>query len=208
MEDNNRVLIIAEAGVNHNGCLQSAFELVNAAKESGADIVKFQLFNADDLVQKDAPMAKYQSNNIGDNISQYEMLKSLELTFEEHVSLSKYCKTIGIEYLSTAFDDRSLNFLDSQIDQKRYKIPSGEITNGPFLAKHAQLSKPLILSTGMATLAEAEMALAVINYVYKTKNVRPLSLQEIMLEFVSNDNQSELKEKITLLLFIGVPSIP
>ena len=195
----NQILIIAEAGVNHNGCLSTAFELVDVAKACGADIVKFQLFNTDKLVSINAPLAKYQRKNLKQDLSQHEMLKSLELTYDEHLELSNYCNSIGIEYLSTAFDEDCLEFLDKEINQKRFKIPSGEITNGLFLAKHAMLSKPLILSTGMATLSEVEMAIAIITYVLKTGNLHADSVDHIMKEFVSNEIPPQLEKLVTLL---------
>ena len=173
------VEIIAEIGVNHNGDLRTAFQMIDAAKDAGADVAKFQLFRADSLVQKTAPVATYQAENIGTQQTQYNMLKGLELSYEEHIQLSDYCKSVGIEYLSTAFDDESLEFLQNVVNQKRFKIPSGEITNGLFLAKHAMLSKPLILSTGMASLSEIETAISVISYVFKKGDLFPCSLDDI-----------------------------
>ena len=115
------IQVIAEVGVNHNGCIETAFQMVKSAKNAGADIVKFQLFNADDLVRKDAPLAQYQEQNIGKNLNQYDMLKSLELSYEEHLKLSNYCTEIGIKYLSTAFDSESLKFLHNEVNQERSK---------------------------------------------------------------------------------------
>lgn len=193
------VEIIAEIGVNHNGDLRTAFQMIDAAKDAGADVAKFQLFRADSLVQKTAPVATYQAENIGTQQTQYNMLKGLELSYEEHIQLSDYCKSVGIEYLSTAFDDESLEFLQNVVNQKRFKIPSGEITNGLFLAKHAMLSKPLILSTGMASLAEVETAISVISYVFKKGDLYPRSLDDIRSEFISDEVQKKLKEMVTLL---------
>src|SRR5699024_4949966 len=139
------VFIIAEAGVNHNGSLDLAKELVVAAKDSGADCVKFQTFKAGNLVSKSAKKADYQTENTGSNESQYDMLKKLELTQDEFIELKEFCDQIGIEFMSTAFDLESIDFLND-IDMNSWKIPSGEITNLPYLMKIAKLNKPLILS--------------------------------------------------------------
>ncbi|MDA9300075.1 N-acetylneuraminate synthase [Amylibacter sp.] len=193
------VEIIAEIGVNHNGSLKTAFDMIDVAKAAGADIVKFQLFSADKLVHKTAPLAEYQAKNMGKQQTQHAMLKNLELTYEDHLKLSDYCKLRDIEYLSTAFDEDSLEFLQGVIQQRRFKIPSGEITNGPFIAKHAEISRPLILSTGMATLSEVETALSIINYVFKDHKVEPTSLKSILSENISENEQNKLKELVTLL---------
>ncbi|MDA8891495.1 N-acetylneuraminate synthase [Planktomarina temperata] len=193
------VEIIAEIGVNHNGDLKTALKMIDVAKDCGADVAKFQLFSADKLVRKSATIAKYQEENIGKKQTQYNMLKKLELTYEDHIKLSDYCKFVGIEYLSTAFDDNSLDFLQNVIKQKRFKIPSGEITNGLFIAKHAILSKPLILSTGMATLSEVEMALAIISYVLKNGNINPDSVDHILREYSANEVPNRIEQLITLL---------
>lgn len=130
-------LIIAEAGVNHNGSIQIAKKLVDAAVEAGVDIIKFQTFKADKLVSKDAKKAEYQKRNIGDgNDSQYDMLKKLELSHEDHQTLIAYCKEKGIRFWSTAFDFDSIDYLHS-LGLNLWKIPSGEITNYPFIRKIA-----------------------------------------------------------------------
>lgn len=155
------VFIIAEAGVNHNGSLELAKELVDAAKESGADCVKFQTFKAGNLVSKSAKKAEYQTENTGTDESQLEMLKKLELSQDEFIELKNYCDQVGIEFMSTAFDLESIDFL-SDIDMKSWKIPSGEITNLPYLLKIAKLNKPLILSTGMSTMDDIDQAVQVL----------------------------------------------
>ncbi|EMN01219.1 N-acetylneuraminate synthase [Leptospira noguchii str. 1993005606] len=157
-----KTLIIAEAGVNHNGDLELARKLIDVAANAGADIVKFQTFKAERLVTKSAKKADYQ-NTTTDNAaeSQYEMLKKLELSKENHEKLIQHCKRTGIEFLSTAFDLQSLAFLE-QLNLSRYKIPSGEITNFPYLQKIGSSGKPIILSTGMSTLGEIESALLVL----------------------------------------------
>ncbi|MDI7189572.1 N-acetylneuraminate synthase [Leptospira santarosai] len=157
-----KTLIIAEAGVNHNGDLELARKLIDVAANAGADIVKFQTFEAERLVTKSAKKADYQNSATGNAAeSQYEMLKKLELSKENHEKLIQYCKQTGIEFLSTAFDLQSLAFLE-QLNLSRYKIPSGEITNLPYLQKIGSSGKPIILSTGMSTLGEIESALLVL----------------------------------------------
>ena len=158
----NRVLIIAEAGVNHNGDLNKAKELIDVAANAGVDFVKFQTFKADDLVSKEAKKASYQINNTGDNNdSQYDMLKKLELSESDHTALIKYANAKGIEFFSTAFDVKGLEYLNS-LGFSMFKVPSGEITNYPYLKKIASFGKPVILSTGMASLKEIEQALQVL----------------------------------------------
>ena len=148
----DHTLIIAEAGVNHNGDLKMAKQLVLAAKECGADIVKFQTAKLDALVSKQARMAEYQKKNIGEGESQKEMLRKLLLSYEDFVELSDYCKRIDIQFLSTPFDIESVHFLDGMQDV--WKIPSGEITNYPYLVEVGKTKKRVILSTGMCDLQE------------------------------------------------------
>lgn len=155
-------LIIAEAGVNHNGDLSRALELVHSAKEAGADFVKFQTFKADKLVSPTAKKAEYQQKNIADNDdSQYSMLKKLELSEEQHDKIIAECNRIGIKFLSTAFDVDGLYYLNN-LGIPLFKIPSGEITNYPYLKTIAGFGKPVILSTGMSTLEEIKEAINVL----------------------------------------------
>lgn len=156
-----KVLIIAEAGVNHNGDLQKAVNLIDAAANAGVDYVKFQTFKASDLVNKDAPKADYQkSNTLNSSESQFEMLQKLELSYEDHRFLINHCKEKNIRFFSTAFDLSSLQFLhDLGLDL--VKIPSGEITNLPYLRMAASLFKQVIISTGMSSMDEIEAALNV-----------------------------------------------
>ncbi len=156
----NSTLIIAEAGVNHNGSLNLAKELAVKAKECGADIVKFQTAKLDSLVSKIAPMAEYQKENIGTVESQKDMLSKLLLSFEDFMYLAEYCKEIGIQFLSTPFDIDSIHFLNDL--QDIWKIPSGEITNYPYLVEIARTGKEVIISTGMSTLDEVDVALDVL----------------------------------------------
>lgn len=153
---NKHVFIIAEAGVNHNGDVIIAKKLIDAAVDAGADAVKFQTFKTENLVAKDAPKADYQKKSTG-NGNQFEMLKRLELSFEDHLSLKKYCDEKGILFLSTPFDFESVDLLE-KLDLSMYKISSGEITNIPLLRYIARLKKPMIVSTGMANLSEIERA--------------------------------------------------
>lgn len=152
----HKVLIIAEAGVNHNGSLDIAKKLVDVAYECGADIVKFQTSKLDSLVSKYAPMAEYQKRNIGVEETQKSMLKKLTLSFDDFVELARYCKQVGITFLSTPFDIESVHFLNNM--QEVWKVPSGEITNYPYLVEVAKTGKKIILSTGMAEMEEIEAA--------------------------------------------------
>lgn len=153
-----KTLIIAEAGVNHNGSLKTAKELARVARECGADIVKFQTARASSLVSKSAAMAGYQKENIGQEMSQYEMLKKLLLTYDAFEELADYCKEIGIKFLSTPFDLESIRFLDT-LGCDIWKIPSGEITNYPYLVAIAKTGKPIIMSTGMCEMNEIDAAM-------------------------------------------------
>jgi len=155
------VLIIAEAGVNHNGDMQLARQLIDVAADAGADMVKFQTFNANRLATKQAPKANYQNKTTDQSESQHAMLKKLELTLDMHKELIAYCKERNIEFFSTGFDTQSLDLLVS-LGIEQFKIPSGEITNLPYLRHIGVMGRPLILSTGMATLGEIEDAIDVL----------------------------------------------
>jgi N,N'-diacetyllegionaminate synthase len=156
-----KTLIIAEAGVNHNGSLDIAKELILEASKAGADFIKFQTFITEELVSKEAKQADYQKKNLGNETSQFEMLKKLELNKEDHYKLIEYCNTCQISFFSTAFDLISIDLL-AKLDLPLWKIPSGEITNFPYLQKIGSYNKPVILSTGMATLGEVEAAIEVL----------------------------------------------
>lgn len=158
----SNIIIIAEAGVNHNGDMEKAKELIRVAANAGADYVKFQSFKASKLVSPTAKKAEYQSQNIGDTDDyQFNMLKKLELSHENHLELITYCKEIGVSFLSTAFDDEGVDYLDS-LGIDLFKIPSGEITNYPYLRTIAQKKKQVIMSTGMASLEEVNASLDVL----------------------------------------------
>lgn len=150
------IYIIAEAGVNHNGQIELARKLVDAAKEVGADCIKFQTFKAEKLVSRNAGTAEYQKKTTG-NDSQLEMLKKLELSYDAFRELKDYCDRKGISFLSTPFDPDSIGFLES-IDMPFWKIPSGEITNYPYLKRLAGTGKPVVMSTGMSSVDEIREA--------------------------------------------------
>jgi N,N'-diacetyllegionaminate synthase len=158
----SKVIIIAEAGVNHNGDIELAKKLIDVAVEASVDYVKFQTFKAETIVSPSAKKAAYQSKNIGDgDDSQFQMLKNLELSHEDHLSLIDYCNQKSIKFFSTAFDVEGINYLDN-LGLDQFKIPSGEMTNYPYLRAIAQKNKPIILSTGMGALGEIEEALKVL----------------------------------------------
>jgi len=157
----SKVLIIAEVGVNHNGDIKLAKDLIHAAKYCGADIVKFQTFTAKSISTHYAEKAAYQSKNIGNRKSHLEMLNELELSKNDHFDLKDYCKKKNIEFLSSAFDIESVTFLQS-LGIERFKIPSGEITNLPYLREISKTKKPVILSTGMSKVSEIKEAISVI----------------------------------------------
>jgi N-acetylneuraminate synthase len=157
-----QTLIIAEAGVNHDGSVEAALELVDVAASTGADIVKFQTFEIDAVVTASAPQAEYQRDR-APAASQQEMLRSLVLGRSAHERIAERCNERGIEFLSTAFDETSLRLL-IELGIRRVKVPSGELTNGPLLLAFARTGLPLIVSTGMATLGEVETALSVVAF--------------------------------------------
>lgn len=155
------VYIIAEAGVNHNGEIENAFKLIDAAIEAKADAVKFQLFNAENIVSKNAKKAEYQKAATDQDETQFEMLKKLELSQDEYIKLHEYCMDKPITLLATAFDFDSIDFLQ-KLDTPVWKIPSGEVTNLPYLEKIAKVNKPIIISTGMCSMSEVEQAVTII----------------------------------------------
>jgi N,N'-diacetyllegionaminate synthase len=177
--------IIAEAGVNHNGDHTRALELVDVAASAGADAVKFQTFSADKLTRRGAAKAEYQQRATGAG-DQYEMLKALEMSEELHDKLVARCAALGIEFMSTAFDEQSLDMLVS-LGIKRIKVPSGELTNFPFLRYMAERDLPLIVSTGMASLVEVQDAVAVIDEQRRASGLqRPMSEMVTILHCTSN----------------------
>lgn len=192
-------LIIAEAGVNHNGDEALALQLVEAAHKAGADIVKFQTFKAKNLVTETAKQADYQVVNSQKEESQLVMLSRLELSYPAHHRLIARCNQLNIEFLSTAFDSESLSFLVDELGLKRLKIPSGELTNAPLILEHARTGCELIVSTGMASLSEVEAALAVIAFGYTRPANDGPSLAAFEEAYVSPEGQAALQQKVTLL---------
>jgi len=190
--------IIAEAGVNHNGSLERALALIDAAAEAGADVVKFQTFKSGAVISRFAVKAEYQVKSTGGDESQLEMVKKLELDEAAHRKLVAYCNKRSIQFLSTPFDLSSVEFLVKELEISRIKISSGEITNGPLLLKAAQSGKPIILSTGMSTLGEIETALGVLAFGY-AKAISPPSLQAFGEAYGSDAGHKVLRDKVTLL---------
>ena len=186
---NNKTIVIAEAGVNHNGKINLAKKLIDVASKAGADYVKFQTFDVDQLILKNTKTANYQKRNLKNNISQYQMLKKYQLTDDDHKELLKYSKKKKIKFLSTAFEEKSLSLL------KKYKldyikIPSGEITNYPFLNQISKLKKKILLSTGMATLDEIKQAIKALRKKKKYITILhctsdyPANLKDLNLNFI------------------------
>jgi len=192
-------LIIAEAGVNHNGDEKLAFELVDAAYKAGADIVKFQTFKAKNLVTAEAVQADYQIANTKKQESQLDMLSRLELSWDAHFKLVDHCNRLGIEFLSTAFDSESLSFLVNELEIKRLKLPSGELTNAPLVLEHARTGCDIIVSTGMATLSEIEAALGVIAFGYTAPKDAVPCIENFESAYSSEEGQRVLKAKVIIL---------
>ena len=194
----DRTYIIAEAGVNHNGSLDLARKLIDAAAEAGADAVKFQTFRAEALVSDSAPKADYQKQATGTTESQFQMLKKLELSEAAHRALAAHCRARGIQFLSTPFDEESIILLHEDIGVPLLKVPSGEITNGPFLLAAARTGKPIILSTGMSTIDEVREALEVIAFGYTERKRKPSRIA-FRSAFHSPAGKRALKTRVTLL---------
>ena len=197
-----RTLIIAEAGVNHNGDIAKAKALIDKGAEAGVDFVKFQTFKAGNLVTKQAKRAAYQDKNTQDNDSQYEMLKKLELSQAVHQELIDYCAQKGVQFLSTGFDFESLEFL-AGLGITIAKIPSGEITNLPYLRKIATLFPEVILSTGMATITEIKDAVKVLtdNGISKDK----IAILHCNTEYPTPMEDVNLKAMLHIQRELGVP---
>lgn len=196
-QNNDAVYIIAEAGVNHNGERELAFALVDAAAAAGADAVKFQTFDAQRLASKHVAKAAYQKKSTDESESQLAMLKKLELPRDWHAELHSYARQKGIEFLSTAFDPDSLVFL-AELGMPLFKVPSGELTNGPLLWQFARTGKPLILSTGMATLAEVEQGLAIVAHALESSQ-EPADMDEVWRCWGSRESRQRLRGHVTLL---------
>lgn len=194
------IYVIAEAGVNHNGSVDLALQLVDAAKASGADAVKFQSFRADLLATRSAHKAAYQERTTAQSESQFEMLRRLQLDAAAHLTILEHCKKIGIQFLSSPFDEQSADMLE-ELNVPLYKIPSGEITNLPLLQHMAGKRKPLILSTGMCTLGEVEEAV----HVLQDAGCVELTLLHCVTEYPAPYAEVNLRAMHTLKLAFGLP---
>ncbi len=195
------VFVIAEAGVNHNGSLDLAKKLIDVAADSGAGAVKFQTFRAEALVTRDSQKAQYQQKNSGAQESQYQMLEKLELDESAHIELMRYCNEKDILFLSTPFDIAAISMLD-HLGMPIFKIPSGEITNLPYLRHIASLKKKVILSTGMADLQEVEDAVAVLTATGMAKE--DITLLHATSEYPCPMNEVNLKAMVTMKEAFGV----
>jgi len=195
-----RVFIIAEAGVNHNGDMELARQLVDAAAAAGADAVKFQTFKAEKVVGSSARQARYQVKNTGVEESQLAMIRRLELDADRTALLREYCTRVGIEFLSTPFDEESADLLES-LDVPAFKVGSGELTNHPFLSYLAGKGLPLLVSTGMANMKETEIAVAAI----KEAGGRELCLLHCVSAYPAPPGESNLRAMTELRREFGVP---
>lgn len=193
-------LIIAEAGVNHNGDIELAKRLVDAAYNAGADYIKFQTFKADNLVTAKARKADYQEKQTGAEESQYSMLKKLELSYRDFMVLNDYCRIKRISFLSTPFDNESIEFLD-KLGMDVWKIPSGEVTNYPYLVKIAETQKPIILSTGMCTMDDVNSAIQVLN----SHGCGPITLLHCTTEYPAPYAEVNLRAMDTLRSIFNLP---
>lgn len=191
-------LIIAEAGVNHNGSVEMALRLVDAAAEAGVDVVKFQTFNTAKLIARHAPKARYQQASGLAGESQFEMVRKLELDAAAFHRIAGHCAERGVEFLSTPFDEDSLDLLTRELPVRRLKLPSGEITNAPLLLRAARSGLPLILSTGMATLGEIEDALGVIAF-GRLAGAAPPGRAAFAAAYHAGEGRAALAGAVTLL---------
>jgi len=198
LNNNTDCFIIAEAGVNHNGSLELAFKLIDAAKEAGVDAVKFQTFQPELLVVPDAGKAEYQKINTGNQETQQQMLKSLSLTESDFTKLKDYAANLNIRFLSTPFDLKSLAFLIS-LKVEFLKISSGDITNALLLLHAAQSQLPIIVSSGACTLTDIKNALAVLAFGYQNPHKQPQSFQDCLSLLEKDETWLLLKDKVTIL---------
>lgn len=199
MQSNTRVYVIAEAGVNHNGSLDLAKRLVTTARMAGADAVKFQTFKAASLATAAAPKAGYQQKTTDQGESQLSMLSKLELSPSMHDELIEHAKAEGIEFLSTPFDESSLQLLTNQFKLRTIKIPSGEITNGPLLLSIARSAPSIILSTGMSGIGDVESALSVLAFGFTAPAEQMPNRASLEAAFASTAGQQALRDRVTLL---------
>ncbi|WP_164668016.1 N-acetylneuraminate synthase [Virgibacillus doumboii] len=192
-----KTFIIAEAGVNHNGSLELAYQLVNEAVKSGADAIKFQTFKTENLVTKNAKPSEYQEKNLGNPSTQFNMLKKLELSYEDFRQLKRYCDEKGIIFLSTPFDLESVDFLIQEIGLQLMKIPSGEITNAPYIYRISAQRVKVILSTGMANIEEIHNALAFLSYGYAAKS--GISYEKAKDYYKTSEAKQLLRDNVSIL---------
>lgn len=198
----NKTIIIAEAGVNHNGSLETAMQLVEKAAEAGADYVKFQTFRTENLVTASAHKADYQIQNTGNSDSQFAMLKKLELSEADHLALQKHCKAHHIKFISTPFDLESIDFL-ADLGMDFFKIPSGEITNYHYLKRIARKGLPVVLSSGMATMEDIANTLSVLERFGLDR--KQISLLHCTTEYPTPMNEVNLKAMDTLRKTFNLP---
>ncbi len=193
------VYVIAEAGVNHNGSLDLALDLVDAAAHAGADAVKFQSFRSEDLATDEAPKARYQVKATGREGSQLDMLRALEMDAAAHRALMHRCRRRGVDFLSSPFDLKSLRLLVGALRVPVVKIPSGEITNGPLLLEAASSGRRIILSTGMCTLADVETALGVLAFGFSARRGERPSRAAFAAAYRSAAGQARLRRQVAVL---------
>jgi len=198
---NGNTYVIAEAGVNHNGDIKLAKKLIEVASKANADAIKFQTFKSNKLVSKFAPKAEYQIKNTKNTGNQLKMLKKLELNYEDFYILREYCRKKKIDFITTAFDLESLDFIVNKLKVNILKIPSGEITNLPYILKCALSGLDIILSTGMSNLKEIKVALGVIAFGYiNSKNLKHKpTLKNFKKAFMSKKGKQIIKNKVTVL---------
>ncbi len=201
MNSRSNTLIIAEAGVNHNGDIQKAYELIDVAVDAGVDIIKFQTFSADKLVTRSAKKAEYQEKNATEFKSQYDMLKALELSKDSFLQLKERCKSKRLEFLTTGFDISDLEFI-STMGQSRYKIPSGEITSLPYLRYVGKKKYPIILSTGMSTMDEIGDAIEILQS--SGTELKKITVLHCNSEYPTPMEDVNLKAMITIKKKFGV----
>ena len=194
-----KTLIIAEAGVNHNGNIELAKRMIEVAKEAGADMIKFQTAKLDKLVSRFAQMATYQKDNLGFAKTQKDMLKDITLSYEDFIRLADYCKQVGIGFLSTPFDIESVFFLQ-KLGCPFWKIPSGEITNYPYLVEIAKTSKPVIMSTGMSELDEIKSTIRVL----KENGCKEITLLQCNTQYPTPYEDANLRAMKTMAVETGL----
>jgi N-acetylneuraminate synthase len=193
------VFVVAEAGVNHNGSLSTAFDMVDVAAAAGADAVKFQTFKAKAMITADAPKAAYQLVSTGSTESQRDMIESLELSADAHLALAQHCATRGITFLSTPFDSESLRLLTTTLGMTTLKIPSGEVTNIPFVLEVGREAKDVIISTGMCTMREVAIALKALAFAFDRSVMDQLPTRGHLNAPLEERERSLLLGRVTVL---------